>query len=389
MDKLTRAIEAVRAKLDVLRKRSLKETPTRTIIVDPLLEALGWDIRDPDEVQLEYPTVDGKAVDYALLINRKPVLLVEAKGLDDPLNDVKGITQVCGYGANDGIAWCVLTNGVVWKVYRSVEECPAPDKLMFELSLDPHDREGLPVEQIARQMWRFSREEMAKGTLDAIGEQTFTDSKVRKALDVIMREGPRTLLNLVRSAVKDGQLTPQRIKQSLVRIWAENTAPAPARAKPAVEPRDTEEAPSRRSAGATKAWATRREKATRTFTPYNEAHHTDGKPREVLELYRAIDRLCLSLRPVEIERRCVAMTINYLCGKFIFCCVELQKGGMRVCLKLKYNHLEERPSFARDVTNIGHYGVGDLQLAITSMAQLEEAAPLIRQSLEGRLVTAR
>ncbi len=390
MDKLIRAIEAVQAKLDGLRKRSLKETPTRTIIVDPLLEALGWDVRDPDEVQLEYPTIDAKSVDYALLINRKPALLVEAKPLDDPLNDVKGITQVVGYAANDGIVWCVLTNGVVWKVYRSIEECAAPDKLMFEVSIDPRDGDGLPVEQIARQMWRFSRDEMAKGTLDAIGEQTFTDGKVRKAIDGIMRDAPRMLLNLVRTAANDGQLTPQRIKESLARLWAQN-APAtpPAVGKPAIRMGGEEEGTSLRSRGATKAWATRREKATQTSTPYDEAHHTDGKPKEILELYRALDRLCLSLRPGEISRRCVAMTINYLCGKSIFCCVELQKGGMRVCLKLKYSHLESPPSFARDVSSIGHYGVGDLQLAISNMAQLEEAIPLIQKSLDGQLVSVR
>jgi len=100
MDKLIRAIEAIRSKLDGLRKRSLKETPTRTIIVDPLLEALGWDVRDPDEVQLEYPTVDGKSVDYALLINRKAALLVEAKPLDDALNDVNA-DLACGRAGSD------------------------------------------------------------------------------------------------------------------------------------------------------------------------------------------------------------------------------------------------------------------------------------------------
>jgi predicted transport protein len=388
VDRLIRAIEAIRTKLDSLRKRSLKETPTRTIIVDPLLEALGWDVRDPDEVQLEYPTVDGKSVDYALLINRNPALLVEAKPLDDPLNDVKGITQVVGYAANDGIVWCVLTNGIVWKVYRSVEECPAPEKLMFEVSLDPRDGDGLSVAQIARQMWRFSRDEMAKGTLDAIGEQTFTDGKVRKAIDDIMRDAPRTLLNLVRAAAHDGQLTPQRIKESLARIGAQNPAAmSPAVGKPANRMRGEEQATSLRSRGATKAWATRREKATRTSTPYDESHHTAGKPKEILELYRAIDRLCHSLKPREIERRCVAMTINYLCGKSIFCCVELQKGGIRVCLKLKYGQLENPPSFARDVSGIGHYGVGNLQLAINNMAQLEEATPLIRKSLEAQLAS--
>ncbi len=384
MDTLIRVIENTQSKLAGLRKRSLKETPTRTIIVDPLLEALGWDVRDPDEVQLEYPTVDGKSVDYALLINRKPVLLVEAKALDDPLNDVKAITQVVGYAANNGVVWCVLTNGIVWKVYRSVEQCPAPDKLMFELSLDPREGEGIPVEQSARQMWRFSRDEMAKGTLDAIGEKTFTDGKVRKAMDGIMREAPRTLLNLVRAAAKDEQLTPKRIKDSLARIWAENTGTiATALPEPASQPGAAEQGTSLRSRAAVKR------RATRSSTPYDESHHTAGKPKEILELYRAIDRLCLSLKPRGIERRCVSTTINYLCGKSIFCCVELQKSGMRVCLKLKHSRLENPPSFARDVSGLGHYGVGDLQVAISNMTQLEEATPLIRMSLEGQLVSAR
>ena len=78
------------------------------------------------------------------------------------------------------------------------------------------------------------------------------------------------------------------------------------------------------------------------------------------------------------------MTINYVYRKSIFCCVELQKGGLRVCLKLKYSHLENPPSFARDVTGIGHYGVGDLSLAINSMSQLNEATPLIQRSLDGQ-----
>jgi hypothetical protein len=78
MEKLVRRIETIRTKVDAWRKHRLKETPTRTIVIDPLLEALGWDVRDPDEVQLEYPTVDGKSVDYGLKLNRKCVLLIEA-----------------------------------------------------------------------------------------------------------------------------------------------------------------------------------------------------------------------------------------------------------------------------------------------------------------------
>jgi len=45
MKQLIQAIEAIRSKLESLRRRSLKETPTRTIIIDPILEDLGWDVR--------------------------------------------------------------------------------------------------------------------------------------------------------------------------------------------------------------------------------------------------------------------------------------------------------------------------------------------------------
>jgi len=49
-------------------------------------------VRDPSEVELEYPTVDGRSVDYALKLNEQPVLLIEAKALGDALEDVKAIT---------------------------------------------------------------------------------------------------------------------------------------------------------------------------------------------------------------------------------------------------------------------------------------------------------
>ena len=190
MNELVKVIEYIRTKLASFSRQDLKETPTRTIVVDQLLVALGWDVRDPDQAQLEYPTVDGKSVDYALKIDGKPVILVEAKALGDPLTDVKAITQVVGYAANAGIVWCILTNGVDWQVYCSVENCQAPDKLMFEVSIDARKSEGQSVQQLAEKMWLFSREGMAKGMLDEKRKQTFTDRKVRKALDVIIPQPP-------------------------------------------------------------------------------------------------------------------------------------------------------------------------------------------------------
>lgn len=379
MTKLVQTIEAIRAKLEGYRALSLKETPTRTIVIDPLLEALGWDVRDPDEVQLEYPTVGGGAVDYALKINGRPVLLVEAKPLEDTLN-VKDVAQLVAYAANAGIQWCILTNGLTWKVYKSMEECEAPDKLMFEVSLDPCDSKDLPVQDLAEHMWRFSREEMAKGTLDALGEQTFTDGKVRKALDSILRDPPPRFISLLKAKTGDGNLSSQRIRDSLARIWGHIGTGVVSAALPAPPATAGQAAPrTSRSDGARRAWETRRAAIT-----YDEARHTEGKPQEVVELYRALERLCMSLRPGAISKIVKKQTVNYCCGKRPFCSVSVHKAGLKVFLWLKYGRLENPPAFARDVSGVGHWGGGSLQPAIGALAQLEQAEPLIRQSLEAR-----
>ncbi len=377
MNKLVQLIEATRAKLDVLRRHALKETPTRTIVIDPLLEALGWDVRDPDEVQLEYPTVDGKSVDYGLKLNRKCVLFVEAKALEDPLTDVKAITQVVNYANSGGIVWCILTNGLTWKVYRSIENCPAPDKLMYEVSIDPRDSEGMLVSDIARQMWRFSREEIAKGTLDRLGEQTFMDGKVRKALDKIMAAAPRPLLKIVRESMGDQTITPQQIKESLSRIWRRSAVGGliAAGVSPGMDMSVGEpiEAPKK---------ARRIRRATKSESPYNEAHHLAGKPKEAVELYRAVDRLCLSLGSDDITKRYLAKCIAYHRGKRGFCSIHIQKSGLRVWLQLKYSRVPNPPAFSRDVSNVAHWGSGNFELAISGLPQLEQAAPLIRDSFE-------
>jgi len=379
VNKLIAAIELIRGRLENLRRRCLKETPTRTIIIDPVLESMGWDVRDPDEVELEYPTIDGKSVDYALKLNRKTVLLIEAKALDDPLDDVKAITQVVGYATNDGIVWCALTNGIRWKVYRSVEKCPAPDKLMFEVSLDPRESENISVQELAGRLWRLSRDEMAEGTLDALGEQTFTDGKVRKALDAVMADPPTAFVRIIRKAAKDETLKPKRTREALARIWRGVPTGAVDQARVVEQgTRGTQEAPGR-SKAAVKAWQTRKSRPGKAS--YDESHHLSGKSQEVVEIYRAIDRVCLSMEPEGIERRYRAKTVNYYFSNKPFCSIHIQKSRLRVWLKLRYGRIANPPPFARDVSNVGHWGAGDVELAINALPQVSEATPLIQQSL--------
>lgn len=364
MNAIISCIESLRMKLDRHRRGDLKEYPTRTIFVDPLLQALGWDVRDPDEVELEYATIDGRSVDYAPKINRNPVLFIEAKPLNDPLTDVKSITQVVGYAANAGVEWCILTNGVTYKVYRSTEKAEAPDKLLFEISLDPKETEGMSIQQVAEQFARFSRDAMARGLLDEIGEQVFTTGKIRKALDKLFMEPPNTLIRLIRSSIGDDTIKPMQVKKALKRLWAQTSeVEIPSSYEFGVEaiPPDTPRV---------------RGKA------YSEEHHIKGKPQEVVQLFRTIDKFCRELDPITVQRKYLAKYIRYTHGKNIFCCVHLQKSGLRVWLKLNYSDLEAPPEYARDVSSIGHWGVGDVELAIDSLDRFQGAKVLIQKSFE-------
>lgn len=364
MDTIIKCIETLRMKLDKHRKDDLKEYPTRTIFVDPLLQALGWDVRDPDEVELEYPTIDGKSVDYAPKINRKPVLFIEAKPLNDLLTDVKSITQVVGYAANAGVEWCILTNGVTYKVYHSTEKAEAPEKLLFEISLDPKETEGMSIQQVAAQFARFSREAMAKGLLNEIGEQIFTTGKIRKALDKLFMDPPNTLIRLIRSTIGDDTIKPTQVKKALKRLWAQTSEiEVPSTYKFGVEP-----VPSERTKVKGKE--------------YREEHHLKGKPQEVTELFRTIDKFCRELDPIAVQRKYLAKYVRYTHGKNIFCCVHLQKSGLRAWLKLNYSDLESPPEYVRDVSNIGHWGVGDVELTIDSLDRFQNAKVLIQKSFE-------
>jgi predicted transport protein len=361
MKAIAKCIEGLRVQLERHRGKGMKEYPTRTIFIDPLLQALNWDVRDPDEVELEYPTVDGKSVDYAMKINRKVVLLVEAKQLEDPLDDVKSITQVVGYAANDGIEWCVLTNGIRYKVYRASERASAPEKLLFEVSIEPRESGGLSVEQIAAQLHRLSKESLAEGVLDRLGTEIFTTGKVRKALDRLFTQPPGNFVRLVRKTINDDSVTPSQIQQALGRIWH---ATEPARGEVEAAAIRTERRKERRESG------------------YTEAHHTTGKPTEVVELYRALDRLCQDLAPGKITRAYKAMYITWAVGKWIFCCAHLQQGGLRVWVKTDPRSLDPSQSFARDVSRVGHWGTGDVELALNSVEQLQDAVVFIRRSFE-------
>lgn len=92
------------------------EANTRSLLIDPVLAGLGWNLRDIREVVREFRVYDGTLLDYALRLDGKPRLFVEAKAMNKSLEDKAFIAQTVNYANNEGVVWCVLTNGLVYRV---------------------------------------------------------------------------------------------------------------------------------------------------------------------------------------------------------------------------------------------------------------------------------
>lgn len=59
-------------------------------------------------------------------------------------------------------------------------------------------------------------------------------------------------------------------------------------------------------------------------------------------------------------------------------CLEVHKKKITIFLSLDYEM--GMPDFARDVSNIGHYGTGDLEVSVSSLEELEIVKPFIEQA---------
>jgi predicted transport protein len=115
---------------------------------------------------------------------------------------------------------------------------------------------------------------------------------------------------------------------------------------------------------------------------YDEQYHIGGKPEQIVRLFRRLEEFCMNIDAGNIARNYLAKYIRYDYQGHIFCCVHIDKSKIRIWLKLKYDDLNNPPSYARDVSKVGHWGTGDVEVNIADEASLEGAKPLIRKSFE-------
>ena len=212
---LSRVLYGIRQKIagyNSTQKGRMNEATTIRLLIEPVLDALGWDTDDPSQVCREYTTGNGK-VDLALLIDDKPVLYIEAKALKESTDDAKWINQTLNYAIADGVEWCVLTNGATYRIFRSHALVNLKGKIFGTVRVsDPEDE--APIESVAASLSLLSPQSMMSKDLNALWGIRVIDRQLEEGLKDII-ERPEFHRWLSRSVFKD--LNAKQIGQSLQR----------------------------------------------------------------------------------------------------------------------------------------------------------------------------
>ena len=176
-------------RLQGLASRTLKqlnrlqtEEATKNALIMPFIQALGYDVFDPSEVVPEFTadvgTKKGEKVDYALMVDGEPVILIECKSVGSRLS-LDHASQLYRYFSVSKARFGVLTDGVIYQFYSDLEETNKMDSRPFlEFSMEDI------TEATAEELKKFAKEGFnLQEILSTAGELKYT-----RALQKVLSE---------------------------------------------------------------------------------------------------------------------------------------------------------------------------------------------------------
>ncbi len=155
MEDFPELIKALSKRVHKIKDNILTEEATKTSVIMPFFQALNYDVFNPEEFLPEFVAdvgiKRGEKVDYAIMRNGEPLILIEAKSIHEPLE--KHDSQLFRYFGTTKAKFAILTNGATYRFYTDLDEQNKMDDTpFFEFNLlDVRDN------QIA-ELYKFRRE---------------------------------------------------------------------------------------------------------------------------------------------------------------------------------------------------------------------------------------
>lgn len=127
------------SKIEKIKTKIYSEEATKTSIIMPFFQILGYDIFNPNEFSPEFIAdvgiKKGEKVDYAIMIDGEVSIIIEAKAVNDKLE--KHDSQLFRYFSVTKAKFAILTNGIIYKFYSDLDKVNVMDQTPFmEINLE-------------------------------------------------------------------------------------------------------------------------------------------------------------------------------------------------------------------------------------------------------------
>ena len=181
------------------------EEATKSALVMPFINALGYNVFDPTEVVPEF-TADvgikrGEKVDYAILNDGKPIMLFECKWSGADLDEVHS-SQLFRYFSVTEARIGVLTNGVIYRFYSDLEQVNKMDTKPF-LEIDMLNVEDSLISEL-KKLTKSSFD--IDAVISSASDLKYT-REIKKVLNEQLIEPEDDFVRYLASQVYSGKLT--------------------------------------------------------------------------------------------------------------------------------------------------------------------------------------
>lgn len=204
-------IEALAARSKAAERQALTEEATKTSVILPFIQALGFDVFNLDEVTPEFVSdvgiKKGEKVDFVVKIDGKVAMLIEAKPISSKLGDTQ-FSQLFRYFHVTEARLAILTNGKEAWFFSDTEEPNKMDKEpFFKFDFQKHDKSK--VDELAK----FQKGSFA---IEAIIEAASNLKYIKGAADYIKKQlsqPDEDFVRLIGKKIYDGMLTKSVMEQ--------------------------------------------------------------------------------------------------------------------------------------------------------------------------------
>jgi predicted type IV restriction endonuclease len=204
-------IRAFAKTIPAIVERNLGEEGTKMSLVMPFIRILGYDVFNPNEVNPEYiadvGTKKGEKVDYAIMKDGSPVILIECKPVNADLSKEHASQLFRYFTTTASKKVGVLTNGVIYQFFTDLDDKNKMDNKPF-LEINLLDLK----DPLIKELKKFTKQGLDLNQLDSTAEQLRYTREIVLILDKEFSKPSPEFIEFFARQVSTKKLT-QQVKE--------------------------------------------------------------------------------------------------------------------------------------------------------------------------------